>query len=141
MKEVATSIATGSRVPWVIEPKCAACHGSIAQVDTGLTLYRNARGHGNLSCPACHGSPHAMVPTTQTNDNYQAVKYQGKAKSLGSCAVCHLGSRGIEGEIDEFSEQHGGENPETRTACNVCHTGVSATFARWPHAYQWKTRP
>lgn len=140
MKEVSASIATGARIPWVGEPKCATCHGAIAEVDTGATLYRNAAGHGSLYCAACHGSPHAMVPTNQPSDNYQALKYQGRAKSLGSCAACHLSSRGLEGEIGEFSEEHGGINPEKRTACNICHTAVSGNTARWPHAYQWKAR-
>lgn len=82
-----------------------------------------------------------MVPTLEQSDNYQAIRYQGKAKTLGSCAVCHLSSRGLGGEIGEFSEEHGGTNPEKRTACNICHTGVSANFDRWPHAYQWRSRP
>jgi hypothetical protein len=31
-------------------------------------------------------------------------------------------------------------NSERASACNVCHTGVSGNVARWPHAYQWRSR-
>jgi hypothetical protein len=128
----------GSRIPWQNEPKCSTCHTGVAQVDTGATLYRNAKGHGNLYCAACHSSPHAMIPTNQASDNYQASHYQSasRIKTIGSCGVCHSSSRGG-GDIGEFSEQHGGSNPETRTPCSICHTVVSSTTANWPHAYQW----
>jgi hypothetical protein len=135
LSQVGSSIP--ARIPWVNEPKCSACHTGVAEVDTGTTLYRNAQGHGNLYCAACHGSPHAMIPTNraQESDHYQANQYQGGAKSIGSCGICHSDSRG-EGS-SEFAEQHGGTNPEKRTACNVCHTSVSSSTGSWPHAYQW----
>jgi hypothetical protein len=83
-------VGAAARVPWVTEPACSRCHGSaIAQVDTGTALYRNAAGHGGLSCPACHGSPHAMRPSRVASDDAQAVAYQGAARTLGSCRVCH----------------------------------------------------
>jgi hypothetical protein len=137
---VADEITSGQRIPWEEEPKCSDCHTGVSQVDTGTTLYRNAKGHGGLYCESCHSSPHAMIPTSEDSDNYQAVQYQGEAKTVGSCGVCHSSSRGDEEEIDEFSEEHGGANPEQRTACHVCHTEVSSQTALWPHAYQWKDR-
>jgi hypothetical protein len=138
MANVASTVTSGTRVPWVNEPKCVTCHTGVAGVDTGQNLYRHGTGHGGIYCTACHKSPHSMVPSTLTLDNYQAIQYQNKAKSIGSCGVCHSGSRG--GGGNEFGEQHGGANPETQTACNICHTSVSATTANWPHAYQWKNR-
>ena len=137
MSQVASSISSGARIPWLNEPKCFTCH-NVSGVDTGATLYRNARGHGNIFCASCHGSPHAMVPTNQDADNYQAVQYQGRAKTIGSCGACHSGSRG-EGS-SEFGETHGGANPERYSACNICHTSVSTDTSRWPHAFQWKNR-
>ena len=136
LSQVGSSIPA-TRIPWVNEPKCVACHTGVAEVDTLTTLYRNAQGHGNLRCAACHGSPHAMIPTNraQASDHYQALQYQGGAKSIGSCGICHSSSRG-EGS-SEFAEQHGGASPRTRTACNVCHTSVSSSTGSWPHAYQW----
>jgi hypothetical protein len=136
MEQVGSSVHSGARLPWLNEPKCSACHAGIAQVDTGSALYRNAEGHGGLGCPACHQSPHAMVPTSQASDNYQAIQLQNRAKALGSCGVCHPDSRG-EG-MEEFGEAHGGSRV---TACAVCHTAAPKTnTAQWPHQFQWKSR-
>jgi hypothetical protein len=112
----------------------------VAEVDTGSGLYRRGKGHGTLACPSCHGSPHAMVPTSQASDNYQAIQYQGKAKALGSCAACHDSNRG--GGFREFAHQHTAAGDNQRSACNACHTGFQDVTqqARWPHGFQWKTR-
>ncbi len=133
---VGNSVLSGTRVPWVDEPKCATCHPGVAEVDTGSALYRNATGHGGLSCPACHGSPHAMIPSKQASDNVLASQYQTSVKSLGSCGACHGNSKG-EG-LGEFLEAHGGTRA---TACSVCHTAVRTNnAAQWPHQFQWKAR-
>lgn len=137
LASMAASIGNGSKVPWVNEPKCVTCHTGVAEVDTGTTLYRNAMGHGGIYCAGCHGSPHAMVPSREASDNYQAQQYQGVSKSLGSCGVCHSGSRGA--GTGEFLGEHGAGRRST--ACNICHTAVtSVNTARWPHQYQWKNR-
>lgn len=137
MSQVASSITSG-RIPWASEPKCVTCHQNVAQVETGSTLYRNATGHGNMYCAACHGSPHAMVPSLSTSDNYQSRQYQnGKDKSMGSCGVCHRSSKGEEGDIGDFAEVHGGPNPEEENTCYVCHTQVGSNTSSWPHSYQW----
>ena len=137
MSQVAQSIASG-RIPWASEPKCATCHSDVAQVETGSTLYRNAKAHGNIYCSACHGSPHAMVPSSQSSDNYQSMQYQlGESKTMGSCGICHRDSRGEADDISEFVEMHGGTSPRKRIGCHVCHTKISTTTTSWPHAYQW----
>lgn len=131
MQQISDSIQTG-RIPWEEEPLCVDCHNGVAEVDTGIVLYRNAEGHGGLNCAACHGSPHAMIPSREDVDNYQAIQYQGQALSIGSCGVCHNSSRGL--GLNEFLEEHS-SNP---TACNVCHTQVNSTnTSLWPHKYQW----
>ncbi len=139
LAEVGSSIAAG-RIPWGSEPACASCHGgtTIPEVDTGLTLYRNAVGHGGMRCSACHGSPHAMVPSRIESDNYQAIAYQGKAVTIGSCAACHEDSKGD--DLNEFQGEHGGNNPEHRNTCHVCHTVISSTPTRWPHSFKWIAR-
>lgn len=137
MRQVAYSIISSGRIPWKSEPKCVTCHSGISEIDTVGTLYRNAQGHGSIYCAGCHGSPHAMVPSRESSDNYQAVQYQGVAKSIGSCGGCHNGSRGA--GSSEFMEQHG--SGATKSACNVCHTGISsADVSKWPHSYQWHNR-
>jgi len=135
---VAGSIA-GGRVPWVSEPACTKCHSTdISGINTGTALYRNSKGHGNIYCSACHGSPHAMYPSRETSDNYQASQYQNpdKIKTIGSCGYCHNDSRG-EGATDDFAEVHGGTNPERSIGCRACHTSISPATASWPHAYTW----
>jgi hypothetical protein len=139
MANVANSIEAG-RIPWGNEPACATCHSAVTGVSTGTALYRHSRGHGNLYCSACHGSPHAMYPSRETSDNYQSKQYQGftsKIKSIGSCGVCHESSRGND-NIGEFSEVHGGSNPEEVIGCRACHTSIPATTADWPHAFTWQ---
>ena len=142
LANVAATIANGSRIPWEGEPKCVTCHNNsisetgVAGVDTGSTLYRNAAGHGGAYCAGCHGSPHAMTPSSQPSDNYQSIQYQGAARTIGDCKVCHGTSRG--GGSD-FAEEHGSGR---LSACNVCHTGFQnvADTANWPHQFQWKSR-
>lgn len=140
MSNVASSIVAG-RIPWASEPACATCHTGVDGVSTGTALYRNSMGHGSLGCPACHGSPHAMMPSREASDNYQSVQYQGftsKIKSIGSCGVCHNSSRGESGNLGEFAETHGSLNPERVIGCSACHTAMSTNTALWPHAYTWK---
>lgn len=89
MAQIASSIDAGRR-PWLDEPKCgnSTCHGSVYAEETNK-LYRESRGHGGLLCSACHGSPHAILPTVQPNDNLQSIRLQGFAGPLGDCMVCH----------------------------------------------------
>jgi hypothetical protein len=133
---IASTIASG-RVPWATEPKCSDCHTFVAEVNTDATLYRNAEAHHGISCPACHGSPHAMVPSSETKDHYQALQYQNKALALGSCRVCHSGSKG--GGLTGIVEAHGADRP---TACTVCHTGPIRTNNPYdfPHRFQQRNR-
>ncbi|MDM8003873.1 MAG: multiheme c-type cytochrome [Bacteroidota bacterium] len=139
MEQVASSTKTG-RVPWVNEPSCSSCHAGVTDAGSTAALYRNSTGHGNMMCTACHGSPHAMVPSLKDADNYQAMQYQPYSKSpktLGSCGTCHSSSRG-ENEIEDYAEVHGGSNPEKENGCYICHTSVQANTAKWPHAFTWQ---
>ena len=138
MNNVASTIKSGARIPWVNEPKCITCHTGVENVDTNTSLYRNSKGHGNVYCTACHGSPHAMFPSREAKDNYQPNQYQGsKIKSIGSCGICHGDSRG-QGTGGDFNDTHGGANPSVLNACHVCHTAISSNTASWPHGYTWK---
>jgi hypothetical protein len=87
MSQVASSITTGRR-PWLDEPKCGTCHGTKYAEETGK-LFRESKGHGGLFCSACHGSPHAILPTSEANDNLQNIRLQGFAGILQKCSVCH----------------------------------------------------
>ena len=58
----------------------------------GLSLYRFSRGHGGLSCSACHGSTHAEFPSAFTNDNLASIQFQGHEGMLSECTHCHRSS-------------------------------------------------
>ena len=87
--QVGESISSG-REPWFQEPSCGAlsCHGPNFAEEPGK-LYRMSRGHGGLYCSACHGEPHAIVPSREPNDNLQNISLQGHAGTLDMCIVCH----------------------------------------------------
>lgn len=87
MATVASSISQG-RVPWVGEPACRTCHTANYGEPVG-TLYRNARGHGNILCSNCHNSPHAIFPSREAVDNRVMMDLQGHRGTLSDCTVCH----------------------------------------------------
>jgi hypothetical protein len=89
LANVAASIESG-RQPWLQEPTCAStnCHNSSHAEESGK-LYRLSKGHGGLYCAACHGAPHAIVPTVTANDNVQNIELQGQSGKLKKCSVCH----------------------------------------------------
>jgi hypothetical protein len=142
MPQLAMAITNDTKVPWVDEPRCISCHAGIAEVDTGTLLYRNATGHGGVYCAGCHQSPHAMVPSRESVDNYQALQYQDAYVTIGSCAACHSSSKPEGGDIGEFQEKHAGTNPERRSACAVCHTALPANVnsSGFPHQFEWSRR-
>jgi hypothetical protein len=106
---IANSISNGRR-PWLDEPRCgnSICHGSTFSEETGK-LFRESQGHGGLFCSACHGSPHAILPSREANDNLQNIILQGTAGTLATCTVCHGDnptSGGPHNEITIVTEDH-----------------------------------
>jgi hypothetical protein len=89
VSNVGHSIDQG-REPWLEEPSCGAvaCHGPNYAEEPGK-LFRNSKGHGGLFCSACHGSPHAIFPTSNDRDNAQNIALQGYSGTLSDCSVCH----------------------------------------------------
>ncbi|MEZ5357759.1 MAG: dockerin type I repeat-containing protein [Candidatus Zixiibacteriota bacterium] len=87
--QVGESISDG-REPWFEEPSCgdANCHGSQFAEEPGK-LFRESKGHGGLFCSACHGEPHAILPSGNARDNVQNIALQGYAGTLNNCATCH----------------------------------------------------
>ncbi len=55
----------------------------------GTSLFRFSTGHGGLQCEACHGSTHAIFPTSHLNDNLQSLQLQGHVGTLVDCTTCH----------------------------------------------------
>ena len=103
-----TAVADPSRTPWVNEPSCGACHASMApagfEFEQPNTLFRNSKGHHNVMCASCHGSPHAITPTNTIEDNIQAIADQGHAGTIDTCTVCHTST-----PDDPFPHRAGGD--------------------------------
>lgn len=86
------AVGNPARRPWIDEPSCASCHQAqhpTWEFEEAGKLYRDSRGHRNIHCSACHGSPHAITPTITAADNVQAVTAQGHAGKIDTCTVCH----------------------------------------------------
>ena len=96
----------------------------------GVSLYRFSTGHGGLQCEACHGSTHAIYPSSHLNDNLQSIDQQGHAGTLVDCTGCHdtmpqttsggphgmhpIGQRWIEDHHDAVNDDNVGR-------CATCH--------------------
>lgn len=103
-----TQVGNPAREPWADEPRCASCHPINAshsnyQFEQAGTLYRDSKGHHGVYCATCHGSPHAITPSTEAKDNIQATVKQGHAGPIDTCTVCHT-SR----PDDAFSHRYSG---------------------------------
>jgi hypothetical protein len=85
-----TAVGSPSRRPWVDEPRCANCHARAGfQFEQANTLYRDSKGHHGVHCEACHGSPHAILPSVVAADNTQSIALMGRAGTINKCGVCH----------------------------------------------------
>ncbi len=133
------AVANPSRNPWVTLPRCETCHGA-AFGEQPNTLYRNSTGHGGMYCEACHGSTHAIFPTSQPNDNLQNISLQGRAGTLADCRVCHglipqgagphgyIPSFAIRGRVDSLGAPLTGVNIAV-TGLAMRATGLDGSYA------------
>ncbi|MCA9261358.1 MAG: hypothetical protein KDA61_19215, partial [Planctomycetales bacterium] len=86
------AVASPFRTPWVDEPLCGNCHQAghpNYDFEEPGKLFKDSRGHGDVHCSACHGSPHAIGPAVTDADNLQAIELQGYAGTIAKCTVCH----------------------------------------------------
>jgi len=121
----------------------------------GFDLYRFSFGHGGMACEACHGSTHAIFPSSHGNDNVQSLDLQGHVGALAECTACHPsvnaglgGPHGLHplgqawvGSHGDYAESHG------TVACRDCHGGdsrgtvLSASQREWTATTPWGSRP
>jgi hypothetical protein len=100
----------------------------------GFSLYRFSVGHGGLECSACHGSPHAIWPSSENNDNLQSISAQGHKGTIVECSTCHSnlqenqyqGPHGMHPTGAAWVDHHGDAAEQQGTAsCRACHGTTS----------------
>ena len=111
-------VANKNREPWVDLPRCGNCHGDQYAEEPGK-LFRQSKGHGGLYCESCHGSTHAILPSTEARDNIQVIRLQGYADILRECSVCHGDN------VPDGPGPHGMANPNP-------HPTATPTFTPQP---------
>ena len=109
-----SKVGAPSRVGWLQQPNCQACHfdgkRTLSAVDAagnlvkpldvrfattpnapaaGFSLFRFSKGHGGMQCESCHGATHAEYPSSHANDNLQSIALQGYAGTVRECTACH----------------------------------------------------
>jgi hypothetical protein len=96
----------------------------------GLSLYRFSKGHGSVTCEACHGSTHAEFPSSHRNDNIQSIEHQGHVGMFVECTSCHAtqpmtvngGPHGMHPVGQSWVQAHGDAVGEGNTTqCRACH--------------------
>ncbi len=147
-------VGKSGREGWFDMPNCQACHhdgirelkaivnGQLRQVndtrfatnpDTpmkGYSLFRFSKGHKGIQCEACHGSTHAIYPSTHKGDNLQSIALQGYKGTIVECSVCHgnnvptTGSGGPHGMHtvgQKWVDKHGDYAEHNASSCTACH--------------------
>ena len=162
------AVAKKSRKGWIDEPNCQACHhegkrstsavtdtfeGTLRKTldlrfgtervfkDTNKTkLYKHSLTHGGMACSACHGSQHAIYPSTVEDENRQSIDHQGYKGTIRECGVCHAdqvasttfdkGPHGLHAHDQNWVDTHGTFVLRHRTSsCKACHGGdLKGTF-------------
>jgi len=95
----------------------------------GVSLYRFSTGHGDLQRAACHGSTHAIYPSSHLNDNLQNIDQQGHAGTLVDCDGCHNsqprtvtgGPHGMHPVGEGWVDRHEDAAEDNPGQCRVCH--------------------
>lgn len=175
------AVGAHGRNGWLDEPNCQACHqggkryttavtdmqtGTLrAALDTrfattpntpapGVSLYRFSTGHGKMQCEACHGSTHAIYPSSHPEDNLQSIAVQGHEGTIAECTACHDtvprttsgGPHGMHSVGQYWVGAHGGIAEHNRTQCAACHGSdyrgsmLSKTSSSRSFGTEWGTK-
>lgn len=114
------------------EPRVAVNDTFATNPDTpaeGVSLYRFSSGHGDLQCAACHGSTHAIFPSSHRNDNLQNSDQQGHAGTRADCDSCHGsqprtitgGPHGMHPVGEDWVDRHDSAAEDNSSRCRACH--------------------
>jgi hypothetical protein len=176
-----SAVGTHGRKGWLDEPNCQACHqngmryttavtdvqkGTLrTALDTrfatnpdtpasGVSLYRFSTGHGKMQCSACHGSTHAIFPSSHTEDNMQSVAVQGHAGTIAECTACHDtvpetttgGPHGMHSVGQTWVGGHERVAENNQAQCAACHGSdyrgsfLSKTFSARTFSVEGRTK-
>ena len=146
-------VGNTDRTGWLDQPNCQVCHqngqrhesalvnGSMRAVldnkfatnpntpSTGLSLYRFSTGHGDLQCSSCHGSTHAVFPTSHAQDNIYSEQIQGHSGTIAECSSCHTttpmtttgGPHGMHTVGQSWVDRHEDIAEDNSAQCTSCH--------------------
>ena len=176
-----SAVGTHGRIGWLEEPNCQSCHQDGMRYDTavtdmntgtlraaldtrfatnpdtpapGVSLYRYSTGHGGMQCEACHGSTHAIYPSSHAEDNLQSIAVQGHEGTVAECTACHDtvpttttgGPHGLHSVGQSWVGGHESAAKSDLTKCAVCHgsdykgTFLSKTFSARSFSTEWGTK-
>lgn len=142
-----------NRTGWLDQPNCQVCHqdgqrhesaivnGSLRSVldnkfatnantpAPGKSLYRFSTGHGDLQCSSCHGSTHAIFPTSHAADNVYSENLQGHSGTVAECTSCHDtvpttttgGPHGMHTVGQSWISSHENVAENNAAQCTTCH--------------------
>jgi hypothetical protein len=175
-----SAVGQNGRNGWMEEPDCQACHQngrrySEAVIDTagtlraaldttfatndntpipGSNLYRFSSGHGDMQCSACHGSTHAIYPSSHAQDNIQSIAVQGHSGTVAECTACHStmpsttagGPHGMHTVGQTWVKSHGNIAERGAQSCAKCHGAdyrgsfLSKTFSARTFSTEGRTK-
>lgn len=171
-------VGNSNRMGWMDEPNCQVCHqggqrhtnamvgGSMrAVVDTrfatnpntpsvGASLYKLSTGHGDLQCSSCHGSTHAIFPSSHAEDNVISNQIQGHSGTIAECTACHTtvpstttgGPHGMHSVDQGWVSSHQNVAERNAAQCTSCHgsdyrgSDLSKTFSARTLSVEGRTK-
>jgi|GEM_PF-505858 len=175
------AVGTAGRKGWLDMPNCQSCHqngrryatavtdmnrGTLrAALDNrfatntntpmnGVSLYRYSKGHGKMQCSACHGSTHAIYPSSHAEDNLQSIAVQGHEGTIAECTACHDatprtvsgGPHGMHSVGQYWVGAHEDVAEHNSAQCKSCHgadyrgSDLSKTFSARSFSTEWGTK-
>ena len=176
-----SAVGKHARNGWLEEPNCQSCHqngmryteavtdqmtGTLrAALDNrfatnpdtpaaGVSLYRYSKGHGDMKCSSCHGSTHAIYPSSHEEDNLQSIALQGHEGTIGECMACHdtmpqttnEGPHGMHTVGQDWVRNHEDVAERNSAQCKTCHgqdyrgSVLSKTFSNRSFSTEWGTK-
>ena len=170
-----SAVGAHGRNGWLDEPNCQSCHQDGNRYGTAVTnmqagtlrtaldsrfatnanrLYRFSTGHGDMQCSACHGSTHAIYPSSHAEDNLQSIAVQGHEGTIAECTACHDtvpstttgGPHGMHSVGQTWVRGHESAAERNRTQCAACHGSdyrgsvLSKTFSARSFSTEWGTK-